>query len=103
MRNCPAKRLLASYDRKRRGVPARLADCGASPVACRNVGRDFWGVNAKLWDVVRPSGFEQPTLCSGGSHSHYESVTYILHNPILSLAFSAIWHHSLHFGGYLVG
>jgi len=30
--------------------------------------------------LVRPGGFEPPAFCSGGSWSHYESITYIAYN-----------------------
>jgi hypothetical protein len=37
--------------------------------------------------VVRPSGFEPPTFCSGGSRSDYESIAYINHRHYPTLAF----------------
>ncbi len=48
--------------------------------------------------MVRPSGFEPPTFCSGGSHSHIKSITYANHGfswtfdfPGISAPFVVFW------------
>jgi hypothetical protein len=49
--------------------------------------------------VVRPSGFEPPTFCSGGFHSLYNSITYLHHSPISPSSFPIIPYRLSHFGG----
>jgi hypothetical protein len=82
MRNCRAKKLLASYDRKRRGFPGKLADSGESPVACRNVGRDF-GVNTKLcgtpeWIRTTDLLLRRQTLYPAELRAHNSSISIVV-------------------------
>ena len=49
--------------------------------------------------MVRPSGFEPPTFCSGGFQSHHESTTYLHYGPIRSSNLSTVIHCLTRFGG----